>query len=270
MRMRTLVWLIIVAFGCTAAQAQKKNDTFSVFFDLNVAELNVGARNTIDSLFYVEKLKNGVGISIIGYADYLATDEYNLELSRNRAEHVRDYLVQSGIRANLIKLLLGKGEVRRRDTLRSERGVAEDRRVDIVMEYVKPRQDVVRTDMSITVKQSGDTDIVMRPSEKLIIPPSSDDPGFDIDQVPAGKTFILKNIYFPMGRHFPRETSYDELNMLLQAIQGWLYRWRVMSAALPMTFLMRWILIQGRWTFRLTERGLFMSGLRRGVLLRTG
>jgi outer membrane protein OmpA-like peptidoglycan-associated protein len=59
----------------------------------------------------------------------------------------------------------------------------------------------------------------MHPREKLLIPPSSSDPDFDIMQIPKGKTFILKNIYFPMGRHFPRESSLDDLNMLLQAMK---------------------------------------------------
>jgi outer membrane protein OmpA-like peptidoglycan-associated protein len=202
----------LLVFACLQAAAQKRNDTFSVYFELDVASLNSKAQLVIDSLFYVEKIKKGVPVSIIGYADYLATDEYNLELSRERATNVKSYLTRSGLDDRSIKLLLGKGEVKRIDTVVATKGIPRDRRVDIVMEYEKPS--MVRPDA-----HPYDTTIVMKPSEKLLVPPSSSDPGFDITQIPKGKTFILKNIYFPMGRHFPRESSYEDLNMLLEAMK---------------------------------------------------
>ncbi len=208
--------LFSLLFTSSRAGAQKVNDTFSVYFELNVAELSSASKTTIDSLLYLEKINNSVPVSIIGYADYLATDEYNLELSHKRASNVREYLTGSGIRDQLIKLLIGRGEVKRADTLRSTRGIPEDRRVDIVMEYVRS---IDAAPPVASVPQDGsDTFIVMRPSEKLVVPPSSSDPGFSIEQVPTGKTFILKNIYFPMGRHFPKQTSYEELDMLLEAM----------------------------------------------------
>ncbi|HRO42002.1 MAG TPA: OmpA family protein [Flavipsychrobacter sp.] len=198
---------IVLLFFSLKGIAQKKNDTFSVYFDLDVAELSNSAKGRIDSLTYLNKIKKGFPMSIIGYADFLNTDEYNLMLSRNRANNVKTYLVSSGIDASFIKLLVGKGEVRRKDTAGKSRGIPHDRRVDIVMEYERPKT------------KPRDTVIHMRPSEKLAIPPSTDDPGFDITSIPKGKTFILKNIYFPMGRHFPKQSSYEDLDMLLLAMQ---------------------------------------------------
>lgn len=187
--------------------AQKKNDTFSVYFDLDIATLNQVGKTKMDSLIYHGKVRKGFPISIIGYADFLNTDEYNLVLSRQRAQNVGDYLASSGIEKKFIKLLVGKGEVKRSDTVGKAKGIPHDRRVDIVMEYEpvksKPRDTVVH----------------MRPSEKLIVPPSTDDPDFDITSIPKGKTFILKNIYFPMGRHFPKQASYEDLEMLLEALR---------------------------------------------------
>lgn len=199
--------LFFFLFSTLLAAAQKKNDTFSVYFPLDVATLNASAAHFVDSLFYVNKINNSVPISIIGYADYLNTDEYNLMLSRQRAANVKNYLIQSGLKSTQIKTLVGKGEVKRKDTLRSSRGVAEDRRVDIVMEYAPKKT------------RPRDTVIVMRPSEKVIVPPSTSDPGFDISNIGKGRSFILKNIYFPMGRHFPKQASYEDLDMLLAAMQ---------------------------------------------------
>jgi outer membrane protein OmpA-like peptidoglycan-associated protein len=204
--MKHLVYLLLLLLTFSS-EAQKKNDTFSVFFELDVAELSSSAQTRIDSLIYLNKIRNGYPISIIGYADFLNSDEYNLTLSRNRAANVKTYLVSSAIDAKSIKLLVGKGEVKRTDTMGKSKGIPRDRRVDIVMEYERPRQ------------KPRDTVIHMKPSEKLAVPPSTDDPGFDITTIPKGKTFILKNIYFPMGRHFPKQASYEDLDMLLQAMQ---------------------------------------------------
>lgn len=210
---KSLLCISLFILSCLHASGQKKNDTFSVYFDLDVATLSTSAQLTIDSLFYVEKILPGVPISIIGYADYLATDEYNMGLSLQRATNVRNYLVRSGLKKSSIKLLQGKGEVKRRDTSMATRGIPRDRRVDIVMEYTRSSAE------SRPEPRPYDTTITMRPGDKLLIPPSSSDPGFDIAQIPRGKTFILKNIYFPMGRHFPRESSLEDLNMLLQAMK---------------------------------------------------
>ncbi|MBS1588898.1 MAG: OmpA family protein [Bacteroidetes bacterium] len=196
-----LLWLQI-----DAVCAQKKNDTFSVYFDLDIAQLNREAHDRLDSLLYFNKIHTDVPISIIGYADFLNTDEYNLTLSRKRAANVRDYLLQAGLESKNIKLWIGKGEVKRIDTAGKKKGIPKDRRVDIVMEYVQK------------ASKLKDVHINMKPSEKLIIPPSTGDPNFDISNIPTGKTFILKNIYFPMGRHFPKQNSYEDLDMLLRAM----------------------------------------------------
>lgn len=208
--MKSIILSVVFLLSASGVFAQKSNDTFSVHFGLDIDALDDHAQLTIDSLFYIGKLKPGVPVSIIGYTDYLATDEYNLDLSRRRAENVKGYLVKAGLNEQSIRLLLGKGEIKRTDTLRKIRGIPQDRRVDIVMEYVK-RPTAKRT--------SGDTVITMHPGDKLIIPPSSDDPGFDINNIPKGRTFILKNIYFPMGRHFPKQDSYTDLTMLLDAMK---------------------------------------------------
>jgi outer membrane protein OmpA-like peptidoglycan-associated protein len=190
-------------------RAQKNNDTFRVYFDLNVPELSNAARTTIDSLFYYEKIKPGIPISIIGYADYLATEDYNLKLSEQRAVNVKQYLQSQGIRESQVKLLIGKGEIHRQDTF-SREGMPTDRKVEIVMEYHKPKP----------IKKTGeDTTIVMQPWKKALPIPTTADPGFDIMQIETGSTFILKNIYFPMGRHFPKSESFAELDKLLEAMK---------------------------------------------------
>lgn len=204
--MKNILLIILMLCFTVSSIAQSKNDTFSVYFDLDVRTLSQKAKHTLDSLNIKSKFKKNVPVAIVGYADYLATDEYNLELSRQRAINVKEYMKSFGVDEKRIRIVIGRGEVKRKDTIRVTRGVAADRRVDIVMEYVKaiPKKDF-----------SGDTVISMHPGDKLIVPPKSTDEDFDIAAIPTGRSFILNKIFFPMGRHFPRESSMEELNLLL-------------------------------------------------------
>lgn len=198
------ILLILNSLFCFA---QSKNDTFSVYFDLDVRTLNAIAKKTLDSLNQKNKFKKNVPVAIVGYADFLATEEYNLELSQQRAIHVKEYMKTFGVDEHRIHIVIGRGEVKRKDTLNAIKGVAQDRRVDIVMEYMKALPKKVF---------GGDTVISMHPGDKLIPPPMSTDKDFDIEAIPIGRTFILNKIYFPMGRHFPKESSMEELNTLLE------------------------------------------------------
>src|SRR5690606_6020005 len=105
--MKNLCFSILFLLPFCAA-AQNTGDTFSVYFDLNRAELNEAARSRIDSLFYFDRIFRGAGLSIKGYADFLSSEGYNLELSQKRAGNVRDYLLSFGIREKDIKMLVGK------------------------------------------------------------------------------------------------------------------------------------------------------------------
>jgi outer membrane protein OmpA-like peptidoglycan-associated protein len=205
---KKLCLAIVLAVGALRSAGQRVNDTFTVYFDLDVAEISHSERDRVDELLYYDKIKPGVPISIIGFTDYLATDEYNLELSQRRAMNVKDYLVRQGMDEKQIKLLIGKGEVRRNDTL-SRQGNREDRKVMIVMEYMPSPKKTLR---------GADTVVNMQPWKKKLPPPTTADPDFDINEIEVGRTFILKNIYFPMGRHFPKKESDSELLKLLTAL----------------------------------------------------
>lgn len=211
--MKNLLLLIIAFLLTTPLYAQRKNDTFSVYFELDVATLNARAKNTIDKLYADAKINKRAPIAIVGYADFIASEEYNLSLSQKRATNVKEYLRKFDLDLQEIRTVVGRGEVKRKDTLDKDKGVARDRRVDIVMEYEKLGKKQVKEE------ERGDMTVIMRPKEKKEVPPSTGDAGFDIEKVPVGKSFILKNIYFPMGRHFPKQTSDEELQNLLQVMR---------------------------------------------------
>lgn len=203
---------ILLLHSGIIATAQSGNDTLSVYFELNIATLNRQAQTTIDSVYYTGSINMHTTIDIIGYTDFLATDAYNLTLSRQRAENVKAYLLGFGLKEEHIRLVLGKGEVKRTDTSNKRDGIPGDRRVDMVFYSGKTKAGGQHT-------KNFDTIITMKPRYKKAATITSADSGFDIHQIEKGQSFILENIYFPMGRHFPKETSYPSLNMLVDALQ---------------------------------------------------
>ena len=72
-----------------------------------------------------------ITIEIQGHTDSRGGDDYNMRLSGERAEAVRQYLMQQGIAAGRLTAR-GYGETRPIDTNRTEAGRANNRRVEFV------------------------------------------------------------------------------------------------------------------------------------------
>lgn len=79
-----------------------------------------------------EKLKRATYIEVIGHTDDVGDDDYNLELSEQRAQSVRDSLVDSGINASKI-VTVGAGESMPIASNTTDEGRAQNRRVEILM-----------------------------------------------------------------------------------------------------------------------------------------
>lgn len=84
----------------------------------------------LDGLVAQMKADTKMSISLDGYADATASDEFNLALSKRRAKAVRDYLVSKGIAASRITTN-AHGEADPVATNDTEEGKAKNRRVVI-------------------------------------------------------------------------------------------------------------------------------------------
>jgi OOP family OmpA-OmpF porin len=71
-------------------------------------------------------------IEVVGHTDDVGDDAYNQELSEQRAEAVRDYLVATGVDASKI-VTLGMGESMPVASNTTDEGRAENRRVDVLV-----------------------------------------------------------------------------------------------------------------------------------------
>jgi len=83
--------------------------TATVLFDYNRSELRSGEAPKLDELTARLKGRAFDSLGAIGHADRIASNAYNLALSKRRAETVRTYLVGKGVDAKRIRIV-AKGE----------------------------------------------------------------------------------------------------------------------------------------------------------------
>lgn len=79
-------------------------------FAFDKADLTDAGRSHLDALLQQLRSASQIeDITIAGYTDRIGTDSYNMDLSRRRAESVRDYLAAAGVPANAMRVD-GRGE----------------------------------------------------------------------------------------------------------------------------------------------------------------
>jgi len=79
-----------------------------------------------------DMLQRAVYIEVIGHTDDVGGEQYNLELSEQRARAVRDYLVSTGVDPTKI-VITGAGQSKPIASNRTEEGRAQNRRVEVLV-----------------------------------------------------------------------------------------------------------------------------------------
>ncbi|NVZ99967.1 OmpA family protein [Pseudomonas gingeri] len=102
-----------------------------VLFDTGEAELQNSANRTVLKLVQFLQLNPRRVVRIEGYTDNTGDKDFNLQLSRDRAQSVADVLVDLGIDEKRIQVE-GYGDQYPIDVNATERGRAQNRRVEIV------------------------------------------------------------------------------------------------------------------------------------------
>lgn len=75
-----------------AVEAQTVSMSADVLFDFDSATVTTRGRKVLDDLGEKLKAEGALTINVVGYTDRLGTDDYNLKLSRKRAEAVKGHL----------------------------------------------------------------------------------------------------------------------------------------------------------------------------------
>ena len=82
--------------------------TYIVFFDFNKANLTEAAQQVVAQAVSVSKTGGFVKVQIVGHADTVGSDKYNMNLSVARATAVKDEMVREGMDGSTIAIE-GKG-----------------------------------------------------------------------------------------------------------------------------------------------------------------
>lgn len=68
-----------------------------VFFDFNESHLNKDSFHKVHGVYKAMSEANKVKVTLVGHADFVGSETYNLKLSEKRAESVKKELVKLGI-----------------------------------------------------------------------------------------------------------------------------------------------------------------------------
>lgn len=190
-----LIILFVSICNCLYASAP---DTIHIHFRLDKDELGATEKALLDGMVYEDAINSSKDILIIGYADYIGSPEYNVDLSERRAKAIQKYLVALNIPEDNIKMVVGKGEIAR--GIPQAGGYATDRRVDVIISDKKP---VAITATRNKTKNSPDTKT--KKTRQLT-------------DLKVGQAIRLNNINFLMGRHVLMENSIPTLVQLYETL----------------------------------------------------
>jgi outer membrane protein OmpA-like peptidoglycan-associated protein len=104
----------------------------NILFESGRADLKPEGREALAKISGVLLIANGYRMSIEGHTDNVGAPDFNLDLSRRRAESVRDYLSRQGL-SPAAMLAIGFGESRPVASNETHTGRQENRRVEIVV-----------------------------------------------------------------------------------------------------------------------------------------
>jgi len=124
----TLAGLATDNRGCAAESAQTLR-LDGVNFETNSATLTADARNTLRRVAEALRGEPNLRAEIAGHTDSTGADDYNLRLSQQRAESVREFLISEGVEASRL-VARGYGETQPVADNSTATGRALNRRVE--------------------------------------------------------------------------------------------------------------------------------------------
>jgi outer membrane protein OmpA-like peptidoglycan-associated protein len=94
---------ILDVFGdALSAQSKVQFVPFTLYFHSGTAKLTEKSRNLLPSIVTAVKNRNLIKIFVAGHADRVGTEQFNLNLSSKRAKCIKNFLIDSGIKSDLI------------------------------------------------------------------------------------------------------------------------------------------------------------------------
>jgi len=198
---RSFILGILLGFYSSKISAQNKTFTLTLYYNINEVSSQTNF-NQLDSL-YTKLGANSSTISVYGYADFLNSDSYNIDLSQKRADEVKNYLLKkTGGSKISIKICKGLGEKNSKAKQSSE-GEVSQRRVEVII-IEEP-----------TFKKIGTRNNVIQDVPKKESPPEKK----NLAELNKGESLAVEGLSFIPGRHLVTESSVPVMNKLLRTLK---------------------------------------------------
>ncbi|MCK5392684.1 MAG: OmpA family protein [Deltaproteobacteria bacterium] len=105
----------------------------AIFFDSNVNSISQQSAQIINRKTDVLKNTPEYTITLEGYSDIIGDTNYNIELSKKRAQIVKDYLIDLGIDPDKIRVV-GKGGTEKYGKGETNEALGQNRRVNLIID----------------------------------------------------------------------------------------------------------------------------------------
>ncbi len=191
--MRNLI--LYISIFCCLTSFTKIDKSVKLYYVTNGFNLSTEHKADIKEFLSTIKSVNVKSISITGFADYKGTDEFNINLSSQRAKAVYSF-IKSEINDSLLQIsYVGKGEIKcERADAQSLRNA---RRVDVA---VVCRKCLVNKELDEEISKTSLSKILNGRLKK-------------------GEKIVFDNVYFQGGRHSVLSKSYVALNQLAYVLK---------------------------------------------------
>jgi outer membrane protein OmpA-like peptidoglycan-associated protein len=103
-----------------------------IMFDVNKASLKQASRDNLEKLAVILNKYEDTNILLEGHTDATGSDEYNLDLSRQRAQSVSNHLASVGVNATRFTIM-GYGESQPVGDNETDDGRQQNRRVEVAI-----------------------------------------------------------------------------------------------------------------------------------------
>ena len=134
--MTRLFSLLFLLFSVVSF-AQEDEEVHSIFFEFDKYNLKEDQANAV--VAFVSKIDTSriESVQIFGYCDDRGKDAYNYTLSTNRANTVKNKLIERGIKSKIIITLEGKGRIMLDEDMQINvpEARSKNRRVDVVVNF---------------------------------------------------------------------------------------------------------------------------------------
>ena len=119
-------------FGVALAAQPPKSIIFTLYFPTASTEVTPDSQPILEALFAEVAKRQAIEVQVTGHTDRVGTEADNDQLSLERAEAVRDMLVQRGLKASFIRAV-GRGEREPLVPTPDEQPEPKNRRVEVIV-----------------------------------------------------------------------------------------------------------------------------------------